>query len=219
MSLEIDAAARSVANPVRQVTAVAQGLHLPVCSRFHGGPQPRNRAAVFLDRDGVLVRDVHFLRKPSQIDFLAHVESLASLKDRYFVVIATNQSGIAREFLSEEDLLDIHSDVVLHLVGLGVIVDAFYYCPHLQTSALDAYQMDCDCRKPKPGMLLRAAREWALDLKSSYMIGDSLRDVEAGTAAGLSSSFLIGGREHIAGRHKSARDLAEAVHGILGGTA
>jgi D-glycero-D-manno-heptose 1,7-bisphosphate phosphatase len=185
-----------------------------VNSRFLGGPQPSSRAAVFLDRDGVIVRDVHYLRKPSQIDFLAHLESLALLKDRFYVVIATNQSGIARKLFTEEDLVAIHSQLVLQLAARDVVIDALYYCPHLATAELAAYRMDCDCRKPKPGMLLRAAREYGLDIKRSYMIGDSHRDIEAGRAAGLAGSFLIHDSPDSTGY---TCDLAQAVRGILGG--
>lgn len=218
MSFEIDSRAAGVSERVCgvseracQVTRVAAGLHLPANSRFLGGPQPATRAAVFLDRDGVIVRDVHYLRTPSQIDFLGHVEILANLQDRYYMVIATNQSGIARELFTEEDLAVIHSDLVAELASRGVIIDAFYYCPHLPTADLAAYRMDCNCRKPKPGMLFRAAREYGLDLERSYMIGDSRRDVEAGVAAGLAGSFQI--------EQEGGPDLAEAVRGILGGAA
>jgi D-glycero-D-manno-heptose 1,7-bisphosphate phosphatase len=212
MSFEIDSPACGVSQRACHVAAIAPSLHLPMGSRFLGGVKPATRAAVFLDRDGVIVRDVHFLRTPSQIDFLRYVEMLADLKDRYYLVVATNQSGIARNLFTEEDLLAIHSDLVLYLGSLGVVIDAFYYCPHLPTAQLAAYRMDCDCRKPKPGLLLRAARDYGLDLKRSYMIGDSRRDVEAGTAAGLAGSILIGDGE-------GARDLAQAVRGILGGAA
>jgi histidinol-phosphate phosphatase family protein len=220
MSLEIDSRA-CVSAPACQVSAVAPGLHLPFNSRFLGGPRPATSAAVFLDRDGVIVRDVHYLRRPSQIDFLGHVETLATLKDRYYLVIATNQSGIARKLFTELDLVAIHSDLGLRLASWGVVIDAFYYCPHLSadelapaervTAELNEYRMDCDCRKPKPGMMFRAAREYGLDLKRSYMIGDSQRDVEAGRAAGLADSIRVG--------EEGARDLAQAVHRILGGAA
>lgn len=217
MSFEIDSRAPGTTGQACQVAAVAAGLHLPINSRFLGGPQPSTRAAVFLDRDGVIVRDVHFLRTPSQIEFLPHIETLAHLKDRYYLVIATNQSGIARQLFTELDLIAIHSKLVLQLAARGIVLDAFYYCPHLSDSELPAYRMDCDCRKPKPGMFLRAAREYGLDLARSYMIGDSPRDIEAGRAAGLAGSILIGGAADATGRPE--RDLARAVHSIPGGAA
>jgi D,D-heptose 1,7-bisphosphate phosphatase len=244
MSVEIDSPAGGVSGELRgvsselrgvseracHVTAVAAGLHLPFNSRFLAGPQPLTRAAVFLDRDGVIVRDVHFLRTPSQIDFLKHVETLAHLRDRYYLVIATNQSGIARKIFTEEDLIAIHSGLVLQLARRGVALDAIYYCPHLPcadlaSAELAAYRMDCDCRKPKPGLLLRAAREYGLDLGRSYMLGDSRRDVEAGQAAGLAGSILIvpDGSPQLApegwAQKDGARNLAQAVRGILAGAA
>lgn len=215
MSFEIASQTCGVCERAGQVTAVAAGLHLPANSRFLGGPQPATRAAVFLDRDGVIVRDVHFLRNPSQIDFLEHVETLAQLKERYYLVVATNQSGIARKLFTELDLIAIHSDLVSRLASWGVVIDAFYYCPHLPA----AERMDCECRKPKAGMLLRAAREYGLELARSYMIGDSQRDIEAGRAAGLAGSILIGGSQGAPGQQEGARTLAQAVSGILGGEA
>jgi D-glycero-D-manno-heptose 1,7-bisphosphate phosphatase len=225
MSFEIASGAGGVADQACHVAAASAGLHLPVTSRFLSGPQPSSQAAVFLDRDGVIVRDVHFLRKPSQIDFLPHVELLAELKERYYLVVATNQSGIARRLLTEEDLLAIHSDLILKLAALGVLIDAFYYCPHLATADLAEYRIECDCRKPKPGMLFRAAREYGLDLKNSYMIGDSSRDMEAGRAAGVAACVLVGsasegGSAPDLPRHREgAVTLAQAVRAILGGAA
>lgn len=219
MSFEIDSQACGVCEGACQVAAVAAGLHLPVNSRFVGGPQPGTRAAVFLDRDGVIVRDVHFLRTPAQIDFLEDVETLAQLKQRYYLVVATNQSGIGRKLFTELDLIAIHSDLVSKLASLSVVIDAFYYCPHLPTAELAAYRMDCDCRKPKAGMFFRAAREYGLDLTRSYMIGDSHRDIEAGRAAGLAGSFLIGASQGATGHSEGTRTLAQAVRGILGGAA
>jgi len=188
-------------------------------SRFLGGNQPASRAAVFLDRDGVIVRDVHFLRKPSQIDFIDTVDSLADLADRYYLVVATNQSGIARNLFTEEDLLDIHTEVVRQLAARNVVIDAFYYCPHLPTAELAVYRTNCDCRKPGPGLLLRAAREYQLDLKRSYMIGDSRRDIEAGAAVGLAGNFLIGPTVRLREPKSAVLNLAQAVEAILGGAA
>jgi D,D-heptose 1,7-bisphosphate phosphatase len=219
MSFEIDSGTCSVSEPLCHVTAVAPGLHLPFNSRFVAGPKLPTRAAVFLDRDGVIVRDVHFLRTPSQIDFLGHLETLADLGERYYLVIATNQSGIARKLFTEDDLIAIHSDLVIQLVSRGVVIDAIYYCPHLPTAELPAYRMDCDCRKPKPGLLLRAAREYSLDLGRSYMLGDSRRDLEAGQAAGLARSFLIADVPEEAQREDGALNLAQAGRAILGGAA
>lgn len=219
MSLEVGSGACGISKRACQVTAVAPGLHIPSNSRFVKRKPGAKRSAVFLDRDGVIVRDVHYLIRPSQIDFLPYVSRLADLEDLYHLVVVTNQSGIARNLLTEDDLLAIHSELVSQLAGVGVSVDAFYYCPHLPNAELAAYRMDCDCRKPKPGMLLRAAREYELDLATSYMLGDSRRDVEAGLAAGLAGSYLIGPVNNRTPGVHVADNLAHAVRGILGGAA
>jgi D-glycero-D-manno-heptose 1,7-bisphosphate phosphatase len=200
MSVEIAAEATAC------VTAPAPGLHLPVNSRLVALAREtvspiRLAAAVFLDRDGVLVRDVHYLRTPSQVEILPGVApALRALEERFYLIIATNQSGIARGFFTEADLLAIHAEIVLRLREAGARIDAFYYCPHL---------VGCDCRKPAPGLLLRAKADWGLDLAGSAMIGDSARDVEAGRAAGLGTRILL----------DAETDLARAVRTILGGVA
>jgi D-glycero-D-manno-heptose 1,7-bisphosphate phosphatase len=102
-----------------------------------------------------------------------------------------------------------------------ILIDAFYYCPHLPSAANEAYRVACECRKPKPGLLCRAAADWDIDLKDSYMIGDSLRDMAAGCAAGLAESILLSNSEVPDSwpRHQQAQDLAAAVKIILGDTA
>jgi D-glycero-D-manno-heptose 1,7-bisphosphate phosphatase len=220
VSAEIAAAAGNLVPPASYVSAIAAGLHIPLNSRFsNGATMPSSRAAVFLDRDGVLVRDVHYLRRPSQIELLPHLERLRMLQDRYYLIVATNQSGIARNLFTEADLLEIHSELVRELASHRVLVDAFYYCPHLPSAVNEAYRKICECRKPAAGLLRRAAVDWALDLKCSYIIGDSVRDVEAGNAAGLAGAFLIGHDLKNGVNHRSVRNLAEAIEVILGGAA
>jgi len=165
----------------------------------------------------VIVRDVHYLRRPSQIEFLPSTASLSALGRRFYLVVATNQSGIARGLFSEEDLLKIHSALVSQLAVEGVIIDAFYYCPHLASATIDTYRVACDCRKPKAGMLLRAAAEWGIDLQRSYMIGDSARDMEAGTLAGLNENVLLRSEPGASQEYRCDQDLSSAVQFILGG--
>lgn len=167
------------------------------------------------------MRDVHYLREPSQIEPLPFVEQLCYLQNRYYLIVATNQSGIARNLFTEDDLLLIHSQLVERLYASGVTIDAFYYCPHLPNALNPAYSVVCECRKPGPGLLRRAATEWELDLGSSYMIGDSLRDVETGNAAGVAASIHLGGK-NIPGNtlnFQAVPDLKRAVEIILGGVA
>ena len=220
MSLEIDYGHCRASESGSQISAVAPGLHLPFNSRFLKETTPVvQRSAIFLDRDGVIVRDVHYLRRPSQIELLPNAATLRLLQARFFLVVATNQSGIARNFFTEQGLLAIHSDLVLQLAALGVVIDAFYYCPHLRNGAVEAYRIDCECRKPKAGMLLRASADWEIKLETSYMIGDSRSDMEAGRAAGLADNILLGGVVDTTRKYAVAKDLAHAARIILGGAA
>ena len=220
MSLEIDSGCCRASESGSQVLAVAPGLHLPFNSRLLRETRPTaKRAAIFLDRDGVIVRDVHYLRRPSQIEILPNAGTLSLLQDRFYLVVATNQSGIARNLFTEQDLLAIHLDLALQLAAINVVIDAFYYCPHLPSGAVEAYGIDCECRKPKGGMLLRAAADWGIGLESSYMIGDSMRDMEAARAAGLAESILLGGAPDAARKYECAEDLPHAIRIILGGAA
>jgi D-glycero-D-manno-heptose 1,7-bisphosphate phosphatase len=220
MSLEIDSGHYRTSESGSQILAIAPGLHLPFNSRLLKETRlAAQRAAIFLDRDGVIVRDVHYLRRPSEIELLPNAVALRLLQDRFFLVVATNQSGIARNFFTEQDLIAIHSDLVLQLAALGVVIDAFYYCPHLPTGAVEAYRVDCECRKPKAGMLLRATADWGISLESSYMIGDSRSDMEAGRAAGLAENILLGSDMDTTLKYAVAKDLAHAARIILGGAA
>lgn len=189
MSFEITASPRESGNMHPGMTAIRSGLHLPPHSRLGARAI---RPVVFLDRDGVLVRDVHYLRTASDVELFPGVESLRRLQDRFCLIVATNQSGVARGFFSEDTLLEIHASIAERLESCGVSVDAFYYCPHLDTATVAAYRRVCSCRKPKPGMLLQAAKDWGVPLGSSHLIGDSPRDVQAGSAAGLAGCFLLG---------------------------
>jgi len=162
--------------------------HLPSDTRLRG---EHPRAAVFLDRDGVLVEDVHFLRRPEDVRILPGVvEALRELRPRYSLVVVSNQSGIARGYLGPDDLLAIHRRIVTLLAAEGAALDALYACPHLAEGNVELYRRVCDCRKPEAGLLLRAAREHSLALDLSTMIGDDPRDVEAGARAGTHTVLL-----------------------------
>lgn len=144
------------------------------------------RPAVFLDRDGVIVRDVDLLVRADQIELLpGAAAALRRLREaRLQVVIVTNQPVVARGLVTEQEVLALEAVIERHLRDAGVTVDAFYYCPHHPRATLPVYRVACECRKPRPGMLLRAARELGLDLAASAMIGDRLSDVAAGQRAG-----------------------------------
>jgi len=178
----------------------------------------RNRA-VFLDRDGTIIRDADYLRSPDQLEVLPGVPAaLRALKGAGFLlIVVTNQSAIARGWLTEEELARIHHILNERLGAAGAGIDAFYYCPHLPEGTVARYARPCRCRKPEPGMLQRAAREWTIDLGASYMVGDSERDVEAGKRAGCFS--ILVGEEQTTRADARAPDLLEAARLILSRTA
>lgn len=147
------------------------------------------KSAAFLDRDGVINRDTGYVHLWKDFELLPRVfDALQRLKDlNYTIVIVTNQSGIGRGYYSEETFHALmkkftevctQKDIELH----------YYHCPH--TPPVDG--AGCDCRKPRPGMLLRASRELGLDLDSSFLVGDRLEDIRAAQAAGLSKRYLVG---------------------------
>ncbi len=142
--------------------------------------------AVFLDRDNTLIEDPGYLNDPGAVKLLPGVErAIKSLAQAgYRVVVVTNQSGIARGLITEEQLEKIHGEVRRQLAQHDTHVDAIYYCPYHPEGTVEGYARESDLRKPKPGMLLKAAKELDLDLAGSWMVGDSARDIEAGQRAG-----------------------------------
>lgn len=137
------------------------------------------------------------------------------LQGRFYIIVVTNQSGIARGLLSEDGLLAIHLELVLRLSAASAIVDALYYCPHLPESPIPNYGIECDCRKPRPGMLLRAVQDWEIDVSRSFMVGDKPRDIEAGRAAGVNSFLVCGEKADHAERSLGALSMIQAARIIL----
>jgi D-glycero-D-manno-heptose 1,7-bisphosphate phosphatase len=150
------------------------------------------RAAVFLDRDGTLIRDVKYLCAVEQIEILpGAAAALLLLRAHGFkLVVVTNQSGVARGRLSELDLQAIHAELMERLGRDGAVLDAIYYCPHHPTEGLGDFRRICECRKPKTGMIERAARELDLDPKLSYVVGDKWTDIELAQGAGATGIFI-----------------------------
>lgn len=143
--------------------------------------------AVFLDRDGVLVRDVHLLTRMEDAELLPGVAAaLADLcRAGFKLIVASNQPVVARGLLDEFGVrqLQTHIERLIQLDG-GPLLDGFYFCPHHPKATLPAYRIVCECRKPRPLLLLQAARQHELDLQASYMVGDRITDVIAGATAG-----------------------------------
>ena len=146
---------------------------------------------VFLDRDGVVNRNppnMGYVRRWSEFSFIPNSrKAIRELtQSGYRIVVVTNQAGIGRGFFSEEDLKDIHARMVSEITETGGKIDAIYYCPHHPEAG-------CECRKPKPGMLTRAAREHNIELSNAYLIGDSITDIEAGACAGTRTLLVLTG--------------------------
>ena len=150
-------------------------------------------AAVFLDRDGTLIREVNYLTAIEQIEILPTVApALKLLRGHGFkLVVVTNQSVVARGLLSEWGLQKIHAEIVHRLAQEGAILDAIFYCPHHPTEGMGDYRMVCDCRKPKTGLVKRAATELQIDLALSYLVGDQLTDIDLACAVGA-TGILVG---------------------------
>ena len=146
----------------------------------------RPGAAVFLDRDGTLIRDVGYLQRIIQIELLPRVpEALCLLHDQGFkLVMVTNQSAIARGWLSEHELAAIHSALSDELERRGACLDAVYYCPHHPTEGAGSYRQMCSCRKPGRGMIDRAVADLGVDPSVSYVVGDQGRDIELARSVG-----------------------------------
>jgi D-glycero-D-manno-heptose 1,7-bisphosphate phosphatase len=153
--------------------------------------------AVFLDRDGTLVHARHYPRRPEELLLYQGLEQpLGALQRQGFkLIVITNQSGLARGLFDERDLAHMHEDLTARLARLGVRIDGFYFCPHHPDGSVPALAVACECRKPRPGMLLRAAAEHGLDLARSWFVGDILDDVEAGNRAGCRTVLVDLGSE------------------------
>ena len=155
--------------------------------------------AVFLDRDKTIIEDKEgYINDPTKVKLLpGAAEAIKKLnKNSFKVIITTNQSGVGRNYFTEKDLTLIHQKMIELLQKEGAHLDDIYYCPHHPEEA-------CSCRKPLPGMIVEAAIEHDIDIKESYCIGDSERDIEAGKTAGCKTILIKEGR------------LEEAVNYIL----
>jgi D-glycero-D-manno-heptose 1,7-bisphosphate phosphatase len=144
------------------------------------------RPAVFLDRDGTLLEEAGYLDRLERLVFFPYAIDAVRLLNRsgLAVVVVTNQAGIARGIVKESFVAEAHNHITQRLAAGGASVDAFYYCPHHPDAVLPQFRQACDCRKPKPGMLTRAAADLDLDLVRSFAVGDRWHDLEAGQQVG-----------------------------------
>ncbi len=150
------------------------------------------RRAVFLDRDGTINVEKDYLYRVEDFEFIPGVpQALKRLqKAGFLLVVVTNQSGVARGYYTLEDVDALHRHMCSELLHDGVTLDGIYVCPHHPTEGQAPYNIDCDCRKCKPGMLLRAADDLGAELGHSYMVGDKLADLDAGRTAGCRSLLV-----------------------------
>lgn len=163
----------------------------------------RKRRAVFLDRDGTINKDTVHTHRTEDFEFLTLADkAVAELKEKgYLVIIITNQAGIAKGLYGEDDMHIFHNRIdKLLSENYSVIPDGYYYCPHHPDAAVEKYRLDCLCRKPAPGLILRAVEDFEktgirIDLKNSFTIGNRLSDILAGKNAGIENNILIGNDE------------------------
>ncbi|WED22478.1 D-glycero-beta-D-manno-heptose 1,7-bisphosphate 7-phosphatase [Vibrio sp. JC009] len=151
------------------------------------------KPAVFLDRDGVINVDHGYVHDEHDFEFIDGVfEATKQLKDMgYLLVMVTNQAGIARGYYTEDRFLSLTQWMDWNFVDNGVEFDGFYYCPHHPEHGTGTYKQDCDCRKPKPGMLVSARDYLKIDMANSIMVGDKTGDLEAAEAAGVGTKILV----------------------------
>lgn len=150
-------------------------------------------AAVFLDRDGVINEEVGLVREPGQLQLIeGTAEAIRKLNQlKLPVIVVTNQPVVARGWTTEAEVELIHQRLRELLAEGNASVDAIYFCPHHENADDPTYRKLCDCRKPRPGMLLKAAEDWDLDLKECVMIGDRTVDLQAAREAGCATAFLV----------------------------
>lgn len=179
--------------------------------------------AVFLDKDGTLIKDVPYNVDPTRITLTpgAAIGLERLYTAGYQLIVITNQSGIARGYFDEAALIAVQERLQQLLAPSGVTFSGFYYCPHHPDGVVAKYAISCTCRKPEPGLLLRAAADHHIDLSQSWFIGDILNDVEAGRRAGCKTILIDNGNETewqlsaLRSPHYQVADLAQAAQIIV----
>jgi D-glycero-D-manno-heptose 1,7-bisphosphate phosphatase len=186
---------------------------------------PGTNKAILLDRDGTLIRELHYLHEPDKVVLERNVATaLRRLQDAgYLLIVVTNQSGIGRGLFGEEDYRAVQARLTELLAAEGVRLAGAYHCPHHPTEARGEYLRECDCRKPGTGMVEAALRDHGLDRERSFLVGDNASDIGAGVRAGLRSVLVRTGygaeHERLDGPYQPdhvADDLDQAADYILG---
>jgi D-glycero-D-manno-heptose 1,7-bisphosphate phosphatase len=189
-----------------------------------------SRRAVFIDRDGTISEEVGYVNHVSRYRvFPFAAAALRALNEAgWLAVLVTNQAGVARGYFEEELIGQVHGVLAAELERGGARLDAVYYCPHHPSVGEPPYRLDCDCRKPRPGLIRRAAAELGLDLAQCWMVGDRHSDVELARNAGVRAAFVLTGYGRGEFEHQSkawkhrpdlvAENLLEAVRKIIEGS-
>ena len=183
--------------------------------------------AVFIDRDGTISEEVGYINHASRFRTFAYsAEAIKKLNDAgWLAIVITNQAGVARGYFEETMIQAVHERMNSELAQGGARLDAIYYCAHHPSVGEPPYRFDCDCRKPKPGLITRAAGDFEIDLASSWMIGDRYSDIELARNAGVKSAFVLSGYGRGEWEHQRAawveqpdiveENLLEAVETIV----
>jgi D-glycero-D-manno-heptose 1,7-bisphosphate phosphatase len=185
------------------------------------------RRAVFMDRDGTISEEIGYVNHPARYRVFPYAGEAVRLLNEagWLAVLVTNQAGVARGYFTEDLVGAVHGLLEAELKQKGARLDAIYYCAHHPSVGEPPYRYDCDCRKPRPGLILRAATDFNIDLAQSWMIGDRYSDIELAHNAGVRSAFVLSGYgrgewEYQRATWKSepdmvAEDLLEAVRTIV----
>ena len=186
------------------------------------------RPALFMDRDGTISEEVGYVNHPSRFRLFPYAAEAVRLlnENGWLAIVVTNQAGVARGYFSEDIILQIHDRVREQLAHESARLDAIYYCAHHPSVGEPPYRLDCDCRKPKPGLIQRAAADFEIDLERSWMVGDRYSDVELAHNANVKSMLVLSGYGRGEWEHQRsswsqrpdavAEDLLEAVRVIAG---
>jgi len=188
------------------------------------------RRAVFIDRDGTLSEEVGYINHVSRFRLFPYASSaIKHLNENgWLAIVITNQAGVARGYFSEDTIHAVHDAMTNELKRKGAQLDAIYYCAHHPSVGEPPYRLDCDCRKPKPGLISRAVNDFGINLEESWMVGDRYSDVELARNAGINSMFVMSGYGRGEWEHQRpnwteqpdlvAEDLLGAVRLIVSGS-
>ncbi len=180
------------------------------------------KKACFLDRDGVLIVEKNYLCDIAEVELeTGAAEAIKLLKGHgYMVIVISNQSGVARGYFSEEQVRKVNAHIDALLAVDKASIDDWFYCPHHPKGTIPEYAVDCQCRKPEPGMMLEAAEKHGIDLSKSFMIGDKMSDIETARNAGCADAVLVltghGGEHEDTEGVTSAANILAATKILLG---